>query len=518
VSARTKIRLGRKSDRVVPRQLLEMLRTHIPGFDQEKYAFQIAWMLWQTTVPSRQHNHYLDGVWFTTKEIRELFGEVKRFSEVNRDPRYFMVAQHRNGAKKTFTNGYLPWPWLQKALDWSLEGGVDLVDERGCARRIESRAICSTDYHGNPVQGWKGVDVPSLIPVNVDKLRELAECWETLRALDRSRELPPGFFEEHGLNPGFLPVALQHTKQMLAEASGKRNPGKLYIRYVLHESGRLYAEGLNLQSCKSEIRKAALAGNWDVDIAACHFAIMFQMAKKYGHECKTIENYVRNRKGFRQQIAEEVGLSIGQAKSVITMIAYGAQESLSPMAAIAQEIGTERAERFFETGLYRTLKDDISDAQRVILKNCRRYNGMVINQVRRAKSEESKPTSLMAHLMQGVEAAALEIAVRACKGKVLLLQHDGFTVSEPINTHQLQFEVLEKIGYDLIFDIEQIEMPFKDLESVDMYNKKLTHLRNANIHAGLETFWPIKSGSVGFSPEDLPPVFPLPLPPLDPTF
>lgn len=43
VSARTKITLGRKSDRVVPRQLLEMLRTHIPGFDQEKYAFEIAW-------------------------------------------------------------------------------------------------------------------------------------------------------------------------------------------------------------------------------------------------------------------------------------------------------------------------------------------------------------------------------------------------------------------------------------------------------------------------------------------
>jgi hypothetical protein len=61
-----------------------MLRTHIPGFDQEKYAFEIAWMLWQTTVPSRQHRHYLGGVWFTTKEIRELLGEVKRFYEVDR--------------------------------------------------------------------------------------------------------------------------------------------------------------------------------------------------------------------------------------------------------------------------------------------------------------------------------------------------------------------------------------------------------------------------------------------------
>ena len=141
-----------------------MLRTHIPGFDQEKYAFEIAWMLWQTTVPSRQHRHYLGCIWFGTKEIRALFGEVKHFREVNRHLRYFMVPPHRNGVEKPFTNGYLPWPWLQKALDWSLEGGVDLVDERGSARRIESRAICSTDYHGNVVTGWKGVDVPSLIP------------------------------------------------------------------------------------------------------------------------------------------------------------------------------------------------------------------------------------------------------------------------------------------------------------------------------------------------------------------
>gem|GEM_PF-6105558 len=55
-------------------------------------------------------------------------------------------------------------PMALQALDWSLEGSVDFVDERGYARRIESRAICSTDYHGNVVTGWKGVDVPSLIP------------------------------------------------------------------------------------------------------------------------------------------------------------------------------------------------------------------------------------------------------------------------------------------------------------------------------------------------------------------
>ena len=92
-------------------------------------------MLWQTTVPSRQHNHYLGCIWFGTKEIRALLREVKHFREVNRDYRYFIVSQHRNRAEETFTNGYLPWPWLQKALDWSLEGGVDLVDERGDARR-----------------------------------------------------------------------------------------------------------------------------------------------------------------------------------------------------------------------------------------------------------------------------------------------------------------------------------------------------------------------------------------------
>jgi len=74
-------------------------------------------------------------VFGSPQKICELFGEVEHFREVNRDYRYFIVSQHRNDAEKTFTNGYRPWPWLQKALDWSLEGGVDLVDERGDARR-----------------------------------------------------------------------------------------------------------------------------------------------------------------------------------------------------------------------------------------------------------------------------------------------------------------------------------------------------------------------------------------------
>jgi hypothetical protein len=43
VSDRTKIGLGRKLGRVVPRQLLEIFKAHVPCSKQERYAFEIAW-------------------------------------------------------------------------------------------------------------------------------------------------------------------------------------------------------------------------------------------------------------------------------------------------------------------------------------------------------------------------------------------------------------------------------------------------------------------------------------------
>lgn len=526
---RNKPHKARPSSQTVPQQLLDLLEEQIPGFRDDKYAFEIAWLLWCSVDPAREHREHEGAIWMHTDDIRRLFTEVKHFANANRDSacRYFYIRRHLNGTespKDSHTNGYVPREWMQKAVDWVMRDGrpLDFVDAKGNSRRIHSRAICSTDIHGSVVQRWKGVSVPALIPVNVENLRVLLRKWEYLIESRQKPKVFAGLMERYGLKPAGLARAHRQTQALLAEAQGSRHPGMLPIRYVLYQSGRLYAEGLNLQSCKREIRQAALAGCWDVDIATCHFAIMAQMAKRFGVSCPSIEDYVVRKNGVRGQIARDIGVSLREAKKMINAVGYGAPRSTSLYTEIPKQIGRAKAQAFFEHPLYRGIKADVDAATAAILEKHPSNNDELINLANRAiaktdeEGEEIKDSTLMAHLLQGVEAAALEAAVRACDGKVLLLQHDGLTSTERVDAAILNRAVQAATGYDLNFEVEQIEMPFADLTPPQSLNKKLKTPRKPSIHAGLEPFWPCFSGTIAFCPDDVPPVFPLPLP--DPLF
>ncbi len=467
-----------------------------------------------------------------TDEIRPLFGEVAHFSSANRGPvsRYFKVSRSMNGtasAKDSYTNGYQPQPWMRKALDWVIGSGtgLDFCDERGRVLSAFSRAIRSTDTHGHVVKRWKGVDVPVLIPVNIDNLRALQAKWEYLQSLPPKEQTSRAIFDRYELNEQATVRAFQQTKIFIAESQAKRHPGMLPIRYVLHASGRLYAEGLNLQSCKREIRQAALAGYWDIDISNCHFSIMAQMAKQFGLPCPAIDDYVMRKGCWRNVIAQEVGITKKLVKKALNALGYGAPRSTSTYNEIPAQLGKERAAAFFKHHLAMALKKDIDVATSVILAKHPRKNNNLINLANRAiaiqdgEGGKVKKSSLMSHLLQGVEAAALEAAVRACRGKVLLLQHDGFSATEYIEPEYLRAAVLEGTGYDLNFEVEKIQMPLTCLDIPEQFfNEKEDFTKKPNSDKYLQPFWPVWSGTMALSAEDVPPVFPLPLPLIDTDF
>lgn len=522
---RSKSHKARPSNQTVPKQLLILLEEQIPGFSYEKYAFEIAWLLWCSIDPARAHRAHEGAVWMHTDELRRLFGEVRYFAKANRDSafRYFYVLRHLNGTespKDSHTNGYKPKPWMQKAVDWVIREGqsLDFVDAGGKSRRIHSLAICSTDSRGSVVQRWKGVNVPALIPVNVENLRVLLCKWECLIDSRQQPKVFLGLLERYGLKQAGLARAHRQTQALIAEAQGSRHPSMLPIRYVLHETGRLYAEGLNLQSCKREIRQAALAGYWDVDISTCHFAIMAQMARRFGMSCPSIEDYVSRKNDVRGQIARDIGVSLRESKKMINAVGYGAPRSTSLYTEIPKQVGRAKAQAFFDHPLYLGIKADVDAATAVILEKYPSQRNALINHANRSipttdeKGGKAKDGTLLAHLLQGVEAAALEAAVRACDGKVVLLQHDGFTSTEPIDPEYLRGAVLKETGYDLGFEVEPIKMPLADFDVFeDSLNKKLKNPLNPTIHADSEPFWPCFSGTVALCRCDVPPVFPLPL-------
>jgi hypothetical protein len=204
-------------------------------------------------------------------------------------------------------------------------------------------------------------------------------------------------------------------------------------------------------------------------------------------------------------------------------MAYGARQSLNALDAIPKEIGRDAAERLYKLDSYRSIKSDIQIATTRILKshplvkqrfvNAIGKELMVFEEQTRVHHSKVKPHTKMSHLLQGLEAAVLEIAAQTFPSKIVLLQHDGFTSIEPIDVVLLERTVEEQTGYRLKFDEEQVTMPEPDFTAQFLsINTKLNEPTRANIHAGLDVFWDSLLRTVGIGMDDLLPPFPLPLP------
>jgi hypothetical protein len=53
--------------------------------------------------------------------------------------------------------------------------------------------------------------------------------------------------------------------------------------------------------------------------------------------------------------------------------------------------------------------------------------GFISNAMNKAIRRDAEPKAIMAHILQGIEARILNIALDLFSNEILLLQHDGFT-------------------------------------------------------------------------------------------
>lgn len=96
-------------------------------------------------------------------------------------------------------------------------------------------------------------------------------------------------------------MARDQASMMLDLAKRSGAPGFVIpTTYRESPAGRLYAEGpINLQRCVGEVRKTALRGCYDVDIANCHWSLLVQMAERLDEPAPHILHYwpIRRRPG-----------------------------------------------------------------------------------------------------------------------------------------------------------------------------------------------------------------------------
>lgn len=434
-----------------PKSLIAHLCNGVPGFADEILQDQmsLARMLWMSTQTRRQHSEWNEMVSISKQDNRVIWGSDQRMREIVRH-RYFSVLMGSN-LGNGHTNAFKPNPKMKKALQRCLADLLndEWIDNKGNVMRTFPGAIAS--MANKKKTKWKGVSPTNCIRIDVESMEAL--CLGFDREASRLRGV---IAAKIGGNEEAIKELQRVTiRQLSVNALIKlsRNticPGALPIRYQEQSTGRLFAEGLSLQSAPREIRNAALSGCWDYDISNCHWSLINELAAKHGHTCHAIRHYLENKAAVREEIAAGADITVAQAKECLLMIMYGAPASTWKDSSIPELIGIQAAKMLYELSTFKQLKVDVMKARSIIIKNLPvGKGGWVLNALGLQIQRTSKPKVLLAHILQGLEAKALMAVVRQHGDNIQLCVHDGWVSRVRLALDDLTKLISLEIGFNV---------------------------------------------------------------------
>ena len=479
---------------------LRYLARHLPGFKQQPKDVRMALcgMIYEAPTRYRAHSHHEGYSRFTWQELEQSFGR-KGFASINERLGVFEVL--KDGGREA-------WSMVEgRTKAYMLTERVATIREnffKGCFRRGATRlltqdgkylkslpasALAAKNKDGQNRRGFQGLPVTTLVPVNLVQVKKLMVNIEA-RLMAHEAGFVTGELFSEVPNTKFLKALRQDAAMIVSKARHVEWPGHVLHRYCEVESGRVYAEGVgNLQNCYRVLREAAMAGLYDIDIENCHYSILAQMAAAQGYPCTAIKEYLANKRQVRESLAAEFDISVRQAKDALIALIYGAKFSGRAADALPMIFGsTKLASKVYQHPKFLALRDDIAEARAVVLKaqevsrrtikNCR---GLTI------RLEESNERQQLAHLLQGVEVTALEAAYRLYPKEIVLLQHDGFTATCPLDTKRIEAAMLEATGYRLEVEQKVIQVNLGDAFDAHPYgaNNQIKIGQNPNEVNGL---------------------------------
>lgn len=449
----------------LPGDFLELLKTRmgagyagLPEKDQRLLA-EMAYGIYRGV---RDHQTR-DGNSFHCRELDSAFGRGG-YEVANAAAGFFSRSRNYSkdeGQTKLFT----PSKELIRALDEYRELVLERLRLKKVTKILMGGRVVKTLPSAVSSQDKNGVTVPkevragttSCVPVDAESMRLFLHYLH--RTLEDDRAI--GVIQKYGDRDAYQMLADRLTSLVDECRTDIAGYGVLAHQYEVCPSGRMYALGSNLQQAPKILKEIALAGCWEYDIENAHYSIVRQMAAKFGYQCKAIDHYLAHKKEVRTELAREAGLTIGEVKTCLVALIYGARASTSPKSAMVKLVGRDRAARLFEISLFVQLKEDVRKARLAILKNHpKTKKGYLVNLAGKSIStSEANTAQQLAHLCQGAEVAALLTAKAILKSRMLLLQHDGWATAERISRVELRKIVEEiegKTGYLFAIEEEQI--------------------------------------------------------------
>jgi len=437
-----------------------------PGFSEEEPETQasLIHIMLHAFRPYRKHEKNENAFSTSWEELEDDFGR-DGFNEVNDRLKLIRILNKGYSFEKGsgVTNEYMltnkAYNICAKVRKKKTRGTLSIVrDGLNQIFHTLPPVISSQDVKGKTDKFWKEEKkyLTQNVPVDIKELDKLEKQLE-------KELIQYGLF----VQPSIADIyhRLYHIQQIRSDAHWQLvGKGRVAHVYDVATTGRLVAIGTNLQNAPKAVRKAALVGQWDYDFENCHYAILQQMAKRYGMDCPHIEYYLHHKEYVRRNLTKEIGLDerqIQRVKNALIAIVYGAHATDSQYAALREELGSkETARRFLRTDTFKSLHPEVKQARNVILDNWPVNNrNYLTNDCGKGISIKKDKNKRMAHLIQGVEALMLRTALRCYPDDIILLLHDGFVSTMQLDREWIEREVKEVTEYDMELSEVQLSVP-----------------------------------------------------------
>jgi len=453
-------------ERTADLPLLVAFKNKWSGFKNEKLDTQVALIhfMCKASWKTREHRENPESFWMEHKELERAFGR-HGFKEANE--RLELIHLIKVGSSYTGNAS-------EYQLDIKAEEIIKEVDKRkvrgtlitlidGAGRKVRKlrKALVSKNAKEVTATFWNKEELPQTVSVDLKALNSLSDKLERLLENNYNDLFPINIDKPERI----YKYARKVIREAHTEVAGK---GVITQRHNLATTGRLTAVGVNLQGSPRPVRHAALTGLWDYDFENCHYSIIYQMAKQYGLECGHIANYMENKKRIRKQLTQDVEADdIQQIKDALIAIIYGAPASSSDRGSIVKKIfkgDVDKGKRLIKHKLFREIHSDVIKARSLVLSKWKASNrNTLINQCSLGISINAKPNERMAHLIQGVEAYMLRIALRCYPDEIVLLIHDGFVSTRRLDRKQIISAILDNTGYEMDLSEKQLRLDEKEL-------------------------------------------------------
>lgn len=348
-----------------------------------------------------------------------------------------------------------------------------LIDENGIAcRSYEHRnAISSRTASGGRTSFAPAKRFPALVTIDRSRLLALAdacELWLSGRTVRGFAAEVADWNNRRALDHG---KAMERVRRVRDSAllvchvadCVKQDGCKFPVVYVEQSTGRLYAEGaLNLQTVPREVRKAALHGCWAYDVSNCHWALMQQLARQLGLSTPAIDAYISRKKETRAEIAEQAGIHVSAAKTVLISLIYGANiYAQGEGSAIVEAAGVEGAKRLRSCQVLKSLHAEVQSIGSAVVAHyeAKEKQGRLINEMGRQYDEsrdKAGKDSRLSFILQGIEAQILSVVIERHEHQLKALLHDGWVTSEAIDASELGNAIFAETGFRVAIECDQL--------------------------------------------------------------